>query len=94
MKIVAVTKELSTSHPVDAVGKLATTTPTSFCGASFISTLSIKQSGPYPEAKLNLICKDVPKGDKLNLPEEINVPGEPVVAPSLDSKSVAVLYQI
>jgi len=86
LKIVAVTKELSTSHPVDAVGKLATTTPTSFCGASFISTLSIKQSGPYPEAKLNLICKDVPKGDNVILPELTKVPGDEVVAPSLDSK--------
>ena len=56
----AVTKELSTSQPVDAEGKSATTTPTSFCGASLISTLSIKQSGPNQDIKLNLICIEFP----------------------------------
>ena len=46
--------ELSIVHPVLAEGISARETPMSFAGASSISTLSKKQSGPKPEMKLNL----------------------------------------
>ena len=61
-------------------------------GASIIWTLSKKQSGPYPDIKLNLIIMLLPKEDKLILSEVTNDPGVVFVAPSLDSRSVPDLY--
>ena len=37
--------------------------------------MSIKQSGPNPDIKLNLTIILLPKGDKLSLPDEVKVPG-------------------